>query len=197
MFAMFDLSPSAVPPAFDQKRADRFVEEFALQASPLLDDPSIRGLLRSAASSSPYLARSMLKEGAFLHGLFDKGPDDALDGLERSALAVANEQEPTPVMQQLRIAKRRAALAIAFADLGGIYPLERVTERLTRFADACVKGALRFLLAQEAQKSGSLNAAPESLEASTGLIVIAMGKHGAFELNYSSDIDLVVFYEDE
>jgi glutamine synthetase adenylyltransferase len=36
---------------------------------------------------------------------------------------------------------------------------------------------------------------PASLEAETGLIVLAMGKYGAFELNYSSDIDLVVFYD--
>ena len=36
---------------------------------------------------------------------------------------------------------------------------------------------------------------PEKLEDSTGLLVLAMGKYGAFELNYSSDIDLVVFYD--
>ena len=100
-------------------------------------------------------------------------------------------------MRQLRIAKRQAALAIALADIAGVYPLERVTERLTRFADACVKGALRFLLAEEAQKAGWLDAIPNELEGTTGLVVIAMGKHGAFELNYSSDIDLVVFYEEE
>ena len=196
MSAMLDLSPSAIPPPFDQERADRFVEELAPSAASLLDHPSLRTLIRSAAGNSPYLARSMLKEGAFLHELFARGPDDVLDLLERSALAVAQGCELAFVMQQLRVAKRRAALAIAFGDLAGVYRLERVTERLTRFADACVRGALRFLLVQEARKSGRHDSAPELLEGTTGLVVIAMGKHGAFELNYSSDVDLVIFYED-
>ncbi|HWL40895.1 MAG TPA: hypothetical protein VNO75_11720, partial [Gemmatimonadaceae bacterium] len=190
------MSPT-IPLEFDSERADRFVEEFSPLAGPLLDNPILTALIRSAAGNSPYLARSMLKESAFLRELFDKGPDDVLDELERAVAAIALESDVALVMQHLRIAKRRAALAIALADLAGIFPLQRVTQRLTRFADACVKGALRFLLAEEAQKAGRRDANPEQLEATTGLVVIAMGKHGAFELNYSSDVDLVVFYEDE
>jgi glutamate-ammonia-ligase adenylyltransferase len=197
MSATFETSPSAIPPAFDSERADRFVEEFAPQGGALLDDPLRRSLIRSIAGNSQYLARSMLKEGAFLHELFAQGPDAVLDRLEASALAVAREGDGALAMHELRIAKRQAALAIAVADIACIYPLERVTDRLTRFADACVKGVLRFLLAEEGRKAGLKDIAPERLEAATGLVVIAMGKHGAFELNYSSDIDLVVFYDDD
>jgi glutamate-ammonia-ligase adenylyltransferase len=197
MSATFEISSSAIPPAFDSERADRFVGEFAPQAGALLDDPQRRSLIRAIAGNSPYLARSVLKEAAFLRELFERGPGAVLDQLEAGALAVAQSGDLAFAMQHVRIAKRRAALAIAIADIAGVYPLERVTERLTRFADACVKGALGFLLAEEARKTGISGATPEQLEATTGLVVIAMGKHGAFELNYSSDIDLVVFYDEE
>ena len=75
--------------------------------------------------------------------------------------------------------------------------LEQVTAALTRFADACVKGALRFLLARAAKRPAWRRRRRNDLEASTGLIVLAMGKLGACELNYSSDIDLIVFYDDD
>jgi glutamate-ammonia-ligase adenylyltransferase len=196
MSTRFDLTSSAIPPAFDQERANRFVEDFAPQAGGLLDDPARRALLRSVAGNSPYLARSMLKEDAFLRELFEQGPDAVLDRLENAAVAIPSEMDVGLAMQRLRIAKRQAALAIALADVAGIYPLEHVTQRLARFADACMKGALRFLLADDAGKAGRTET-PEALEATTGLVVIAMGKHGAFELNYSSDVDLIVFYEEE
>jgi len=98
-------------------------------------------------------------------------------------------------MASLRLAKRRAALAIAMADIAGHWDLERVTRALTEFADACVKGALRFMLREAAGKAEMPERDGATLEDSTGLTVLAMGKYGAFELNYSSDIDLVVFYD--
>src|SRR5262249_25692308 len=75
------------------------------------------------------------------------------------------------------------------------WDLERVTRELTLFADACVKGALRFMLREAAARAEFAGQDGAALEASTGLVVLAMGKYGAFELNYSSDIDLVVFYD--
>ncbi len=80
-------------------------------------------------------------------------------------------------------------MPVALADIGGGWSVDRVTRTLSEFADACVKGALRFLL----RRAGGETASEET----TGLVVLAMGKYGAFELNYSSDIDLVVFYDAE
>src|SRR5204862_5289018 len=65
----------------------------------------------------------------------------------------------------------------------------------SEFAEACVRAALRFLLRSAALETDLAEAPPEDLEFRTGLIVLAMGKFGAYELNYSSDIDLVVFYD--
>ena len=95
----------------------------------------------------------------------------------------------------LRVAKRQAALAIALADIAGLWDLDKVTRELTFFADACVKGAFRFMLREAAVRAEMAERDGAALEAATGLVVLAMGKYGAFELNYSSDIDLIVFYD--
>jgi glutamate-ammonia-ligase adenylyltransferase len=107
---------SDVPPPFDQERARRFAEEFAPLASALLEHPPSGALLRAVAGNSPYLSRLMLKEHKFLREFFDAGPDNALDQLETQAADVAHAGDLALAMQQLRIAKRRAALAIGLGD---------------------------------------------------------------------------------
>ncbi len=99
-------------------------------------------------------------------------------------------------MRLLRHAKREAALLIALADIGGVWDVVAATEALTRFADAAVGGALTFLLRQNAL-AGRLALDPDApdLQARCGMVVLALGKHGARELNYSSDIDLIVLYD--
>ena len=98
-------------------------------------------------------------------------------------------------MAELRRAKREAALAIAMADIAGWWDVGKSHGGLTRFADAAVQGRV----ALSAAPGGSAARMPERdgavLEAESGLTVLAMGKYGAHELNYSSDIDLVVFYD--
>ena len=188
---------SALPPLFDSQRASRTLDELAGLAPAILEQADVRALLEAVSGNSPFLARTMLKEAAFLPELFRRGPEDVLASLNAEALAVAGLDDEISVMRALRIAKRRAALAIALADISGQFEVMAVTQALTRFADACVGGALRFLLLRAAKASGETGASPEKLEQDTGLVVLAMGKMGALELNYSSDIDLVVFYEEE
>ncbi|OJU14266.1 MAG: glutamine-synthetase adenylyltransferase, partial [Alphaproteobacteria bacterium 64-11] len=107
------------------------------------------------------------------------------------AHGAARAQDEAEAMTLLRVARRRAALAIAMADISGAWDVNQVTAELTRFADACVGAALRFMLRQAAAMSGR----DEVAEEDSGLTVLAMGKFGAHELNYSSDIDLIVFYD--
>ncbi len=193
MSARFDSSIS-LPPVFDRERAERTLD----QLDPALSEkPEFRGVLEAASGNSPFLARNILKESAFLSELFAVGPDASLDALAAEALRASEVGDAPSVMRRLRIAKRRIALGLALADIAGLYDLATVTGTLTRFADAAAKGALRWLLAEAAKRQGLPQAAPEALEAASGLMVLAMGKHGAFELNYSSDIDLVVFYDEE
>jgi [glutamine synthetase] adenylyltransferase / [glutamine synthetase]-adenylyl-L-tyrosine phosphorylase len=71
----------------------------------------------------------------------------------------------------------------------------RVTEALTDLAVASVQAGLRFLLRREAPRGKLSPANPDRPDEDSGLIVLAMGKMGAGELNYSSDIDLIVFFD--
>jgi glutamate-ammonia-ligase adenylyltransferase len=189
--------PYRAPPVFDAARAARLSADLALPARVYLERPNTRALIEGLAGNSPYLAGLMLREPEFVTAFFERGPDAVLAALEGDALAAADEEEQAAAMRRLRLTKRRAALVIALADLSGLYGVEAVTAAMTRLADACVAGALRFLLRQAAKRDGLDAAGSEALAHESGLVVIAMGKHGAFELNYSSDIDLVVFYDEE
>ena len=103
--------------------------------------------------------------------------------------------DETEVMYLLRRLKAEAALLIALCDIGGVWPVMRVTAALTDLAVTAVQSALRFLLRQEVARGRLRAPDPDHPEHGSGLIVLAMGKMGAGELNYSSDIDLIVFYD--
>lgn len=174
------------PKPFDPDRVARVKAGLAEQGfaseEPLLD---------AVFGNSPFLGRLAQRERGALGEYFSAGPQTVVNAAMLLAHAAAHAENEAKAMKELRTAKRRAALAIAMADIAGIWDVEKVTGELTRFADACVQGALRFLLAAEAARSGQ----PAVDEEDCGLTVLAMGKYGAHELNYSSDIDLVVFYD--
>ena len=92
--------------------------------------------------------------------------------------------------------KNEAALLIAIADIGGVWPVMQVTRALTELADSHGAGARCASCCHDATRRGPLKPAdPAQPEIGSGYIVLAMGKMGAFELNYSSDIDLIVFFD--
>ena len=95
----------------------------------------------------------------------------------------------------LRRAKRRLGLASAIADIGGLWPLERVTAALSSLAETALDAAVAFAL-RAAVARRALHLPPgRRLLAESGFTVLGMGKLGARELNYSSDIDLVLIYD--
>lgn len=97
----------------------------------------------------------------------------------------------------MRVAKRHIALATACGDIAGILDLDAVTGALSEFAEATLQAATRSALAQSAA-AGRLTLADErDPAANSGFIVIAMGKLGAGELNYSSDIDIITLFDPE
>jgi len=182
------------PLPFDPARAARTLDDLAGQGfTP--PDGAARALLEGAFGNSAYLARLALREPGALGDYFTRGAAALVEDACAAALAAGGLTQEPQAMAQLRQAKAKAALAIALSDIAADWDLEAVTAALSRFADAAVKGALRFLLAGEAARTGLAGKGPAALEEGTGLLVLAMGKYGAFELNYSSDIDLVVFYD--
>ena len=189
------ISPTgALPPPFDGARAKRTLDELAERG--LSPPPEVGRVLESLFGNSPYLARLALRDSEVVSDLAAHGPAATFAAILDSARAVAQETETAQAMAILRRAKRHAALIIAFADVSGAWDLDAVTAALSEFADACLQAALRLLLRQTAAGTPLADRPLEQLEAESGLVVLAMGKHGSRELNYSSDIDLVVFYDD-
>jgi glutamate-ammonia-ligase adenylyltransferase len=162
----------------------------------LLDRRFARAILLGIAEFSPYLFDLIRADAARLIRLLACDPEPHLAALiektSNEVFAAAGELE---VMHLLRRMKAEAALLIALCDIGGVWPVMRVTAALTDLATASVQAALRFLLRQEVARGRMNPANHDRPEQDSGLIVLAMGKMGAGELNYSSDIDLIVFFD--
>jgi [glutamine synthetase] adenylyltransferase / [glutamine synthetase]-adenylyl-L-tyrosine phosphorylase len=160
----------------------------------LLERPKVRRLLLGIADHSPFLWRLIAQDHDRLLALLERPP---LASLRRLLSAVEadclNSETDAELMQALRRAKQCAALLIALADLGGAWSFAEVTEALTQFADVVVAGAVGFLV-RRAIAEGKLRAGSTAAQ-NCGVVVLALGKQGAWELNYSSDIDLIVLYD--
>ncbi|MGV7216528.1 bifunctional [glutamine synthetase] adenylyltransferase/[glutamine synthetase]-adenylyl-L-tyrosine phosphorylase [Bradyrhizobium sp. UFLA05-112] len=170
--------------------------QHAAAIAALLDRPFVRPILAGIAEFSPYLFDLIRSDPARLIRLLACDPDahlaSLIDDARRAVLAATEEAEVTRLLRRM---KSEAALLIALCDIGGVWPVMRVTAALTEVAVSSVQMALRFLLRQDVARGKLLPANPEAPEEGCGLIVLAMGKMGAGELNYSSDIDLIVFFD--
>jgi glutamate-ammonia-ligase adenylyltransferase len=99
--------------------------------------------------------------------------------------------------RQLRQSKAQCALAIAFADIGGAWSLQNITGALSELAAASLQAAIRHLLFSLHAARAITLPNPADPEQQSGFVALALGKLGAGELNYSSDIDLVLLYDSE
>ncbi|MEM6588714.1 MAG: bifunctional [glutamine synthetase] adenylyltransferase/[glutamine synthetase]-adenylyl-L-tyrosine phosphorylase [Pseudomonadota bacterium] len=153
--------------------------------------PECQDLIAGAAGCSPYLRGLCESEAEWLREAMDM-PEASFEDLLDTALSAPMEQTATA----LRQAKRRVALLTALADLAGVWSLRDVTTRLSRFADLAVGCALRAAIAPELRRGKIPGQSEEDIESAAGMVVLAMGKMGAGELNYSSDIDLICLFDE-
>ncbi|MBO9575881.1 MAG: bifunctional [glutamine synthetase] adenylyltransferase/[glutamine synthetase]-adenylyl-L-tyrosine phosphorylase [Sphingobium sp.] len=133
--------------------------------------------LDRARAHSSFLARQMDVFPEVM-ALLEKG---AFDAAWQQALSLA---EDTPVETRLRRRRSAAALVAAVADLAGAWDFDTVTGHLSDLADISVEAALNAAFAERYPGEGP-----------RGIAVIALGKHGSRELNYSSDIDPILLYD--
>ncbi|QPF87153.1 bifunctional [glutamine synthetase] adenylyltransferase/[glutamine synthetase]-adenylyl-L-tyrosine phosphorylase [Bradyrhizobium genosp. L] len=189
----------AAPQSADQRLTDWFAELEPAQSAALtalLEHPFARDILRGIAEFSPYLFELARADAARLVRILSCDPESHLTALiettSREVFAAGSEAD---VMQLLRRMKAEAALVIALCDIGGVWPVMKVTAALTDIAVSSVQSALRYLFRLEVARGRMTAVDPEHPEIGSGLIVLAMGKMGAGELNYSSDIDLIVFFD--
>ncbi|MGQ3357041.1 MAG: bifunctional [glutamine synthetase] adenylyltransferase/[glutamine synthetase]-adenylyl-L-tyrosine phosphorylase [Phreatobacter sp.] len=162
----------------------------------MLKAPKPRALVAGVLAHSPFLAGIATHDPAHLLAVLTEPPEAAFTRLKAEAVAACRKaRSDEGVGRALRRFRAQVALLVAVADIGDVWPLEQVTRALTETADLAVCEAVAHLMRDLADQGILAPADPKQAEAGSGYIVLAMGKHGAFELNYSSDIDLIVFFD--
>ena len=176
----------SAPLIYEQAFADETLSRFGGLTPPAGD------LIAGIAGSSPFLRGLLHLETEWFSDSLKVAPEERFAEI----LSGITADVPEELAPQLRCAKRRVALLLAACDLGGVWALEEVTARLTDFADIATHKALKSQLERE-QARGKLPGVTEAdIDDCAGVAVLAMGKMGAFELNYSSDIDLIVLFDE-
>jgi len=193
------------PTASDELRASRVFGELKEKAAAcrelaglalVLEHEPVARLVHGIFGCSPYLTALCERDPLRLMRLLRANPEQYMRDLnDQLAGDVVNAQDIAVAMRRLRLFKAQVALLSALCDLGGVWQVMQVTHVLSRAADAAVAAAVAFLFRQARLKGDWLDDNNVSPERNSGYFVLAMGKHGALELNYSSDIDLIVFYD--
>lgn len=185
-------------PVRDAEAAGRIHERLVEAA----DEGGWRGTLDAAwaalepvFAASPYLAGLARRWPERLRRSLETAPEKRLADILAATDAIDGPADEAKA--PLRWLKAELHLLTALCDLGGVWDLDAVTGALSRFADAAAQAALRCVAHDQRRREKLISAAEDPRGPVPGLFVLAMGKGGAFELNYSSDIDLSLFFEPE
>ncbi|MBI5462361.1 MAG: bifunctional [glutamate--ammonia ligase]-adenylyl-L-tyrosine phosphorylase/[glutamate--ammonia-ligase] adenylyltransferase [Gammaproteobacteria bacterium] len=160
------------------------------------------GVLGRVWAGSDFVARACVHEPGVLDDLLTSGDllGDYASGelrakAERALTGVVDDAELGRALRRLR---RREMVRIAWRDLAGWARVEEVLEDLSALADACVNAALDTLYAWQCRELGTPITTTGALAGQPQrLVVLGMGKLGARELNFSSDIDLIFAFPEE
>jgi glutamate-ammonia-ligase adenylyltransferase len=188
------------PRPADADAAARLIEAFsALGKAPakFAATGEGRAVLAAFGGNAPYLADLALKEFSVLMAAVKHGPDVEFRRIIADLHKIPLKMKREELGRRLRQAKAQAALTIAFADIGGAWSLQNITGALSALAAACLRAAIRHLLFGLHTARAITLPDPAEPERGCGFVALALGKLGAGELNYSSDIDLVLLYDSE
>ncbi len=168
---------------------DEGVKKTLLKAKPLIEP---------LFNAAPYLLDIASENIDFLCKALNKPIDKIIGELLEDLQQLGQKTEcETKLSKGLRIAKKHIALIVAIAEVGKAINVKKSTAILADFADIALEACLNFLMRQAAIK-GDLNLPIEQANAkNSALAIFALGKHGGRELNYSSDIDIVAFFDVE
>ena len=141
-------------------------------------EEGVNDALRRAERHSPFLSLQLRNFPNVANALREGAVEEAIALAKKAGEGGGN----TP--SALRRERSALALALAVGDLAGILPLERLTAELSDLADRALEAALQAAMAERYPG-----------EAVRGFSIVALGKHGSRELNYSSDIDLLFLFD--
>lgn len=205
--ALFDsitTSPSASPASAE---GHIFLQEFAQRAarcspdqqevlSAVLAHPQGQRFLQQVFCYSPYLSQLIFQQFEWFLYISQYGIVSAQQAImsewKKPASSFGNQQE---LMRHLRMLKNQTSLLLAAADLLNVWPLETITRHLSELAEISIQRAVEFLLLDTIKRGEFPHLNPNNPTEHSGWFVLGMGKLGAYELNYSSDIDLIVLFD--
>lgn len=197
-----------IPRAYDIEQLNRFLNIWIQKVgstieldAPILSSEtnSVHILLESIFGNSPYLSKSAIKYPECIKSFSTMGANNAWSVFIKDFKnSISSENHDINTLKSwLRQKKEQAALYIALADICKMWDLSDVTAHLSEFADLCVSSSLNALLNVESE-NGNYNVSDKNHpHLDSRIFVLALGKLGANELNYSSDIDLMVLYDRE
>ncbi|WP_274629658.1 bifunctional [glutamine synthetase] adenylyltransferase/[glutamine synthetase]-adenylyl-L-tyrosine phosphorylase [Arvimicrobium flavum] len=155
--------------------------------------------LGSVLDLSEFVRDAVRRQPQMLERLFDQTVEERLAAINAAIRALPYEEGATEasIMKGLRLLKGESHFLVALSELAGEAEVAQTVRRLSALADACTDAAVDFLL-RDAHGQDKLKLPdPGKPAQSSGWIVLGMGKLGACELNFSSDIDLIVFFDPE
>jgi len=186
------------PAPHDRGAADRLAERFGelgRAEQRLARNRAGLALLHCIGGNSPYLSDLAVREAAALRSFATNGPDQVVAAAMADLAALSPAAPRARVTAELRRAKRIVAMTTALADIGGHWKLDQVTGALSALAEASLSLSVAHLL-RTAHDAGELHLPnPDDPAMGSGFTVLGMGKLGARELNFSSDVDLIVLYD--
>ncbi|MEH6403697.1 MAG: bifunctional [glutamine synthetase] adenylyltransferase/[glutamine synthetase]-adenylyl-L-tyrosine phosphorylase [Sneathiella sp.] len=157
-----------------------------------------RKILEAIFGNSPYLTQCILGDLPFFTFLIQAGSKKSLAQIyETLAQNCAPDLEMPQIMKALRVAKKQIALLTGLADMGSAWDLKKITRTLSDFASHTTDICVAHLLLAAHTKGELLLPNPTNPVLESGFIILGMGKLGAYELNYSSDIDLILLFDGE
>lgn len=170
-------------------------------ALPAIDDRTALDWLARLGrvfAASEFAAQAATRDAATVHDLLASGdlyrtyaPGELA---ARVRAAVHDAGDEATLKRRLRLLRQREYLRLVWRDTSGVADLTEVMATLSELADACLASALDWLARRAAEAFGEPRAANGS---PIGLVVLALGKLGGYELNFSSDVDIVLAYPEE
>jgi glutamate-ammonia-ligase adenylyltransferase len=192
----------AVPEALQapvQERWERYREACAAERIQPVSHPELVAVLKRVWACSPFVAEACIRAPAALADLVRSGDLLIACPMEeyrrKVAAATARAADADELGRRLRLLRRREMVRIAWRDLAGWAAVQQTIAELSDFAEACIDGAVGWLHQSLQRAHGAPRG--EDGDAAQSLVVIAMGKLGARELNFSSDVDLIFCYPED
>lgn len=184
------IDPSRFPIPEDSQHAKSLLKSLDDRCVTLAQKPSIHPALLSVFAHSPYLSGLIIRYPEDVLDVLHHGPEQGLEKIIQQVQTMADDTDFDHSAVALREYKKRIALMIALADMADYWTLEHVMTALSQFADAVIDKGVRVLIHRAA---GDADKARLLLASYT---VLAVGKLGGGELNYSSDIDIIALFDE-